>query len=101
LGILVAVVIVLVAGISAVAYAFVRHETRFVLRPAAAGGRRVRRAPRAAAGDTCVCGGTLGKTGKTSPRWGELLGCTGCDRSWTMDGRRILRRRVRRPVAPG
>ena len=99
MGYLVAIVIVVVVvGISAAAYTFVRHETRPVIRPTVTRVRKVRRrARRVAAGDPCVCGGTIGRTGKTSPRFGDLLGCTGCDRSWTIDGRRILRR-VRRPA---
>ena len=104
MGDLAAIVIVVVVGISAAAYMFVRHETRPVSRPTVIGVRKGvrkvrRRKRRAAAGDACVCGGTIGRTGKTSPRWGDLLGCTGCDRSWTIDGRRILRR-VRNPVTP-
>jgi hypothetical protein len=100
LGYLAATVIVVVVGLAAAGFMVVRHENRPIPRPAPMGVRRmVRRAPRAAAGDSCVCGGTVGKTGKTSARWGDLLGCTGCDRSWTMDGRRILRR-IRRPSQP-
>lgn len=97
MGYLATIVIVAVAGISAAGYMFVRHETRPVSRSVVR--KVVGIAPRASEGDPCVCGGTLGRTGKTSPRWGDLLGCTGCDRSWTMDGRRILRR-VRRPAVP-
>src|SRR5262249_11599800 len=55
--------------------------------------RRARRARRVAPGDSCVCGGTVGRTEKTSARFGDLLGCTGCARSWTIDGRRIIRHR--------
>jgi len=96
LGYLAAIVIVVGGGASALAVMFVRHESRPVARPSRSAGRRVaRRAQkprRVAPGDLCLCGGTLGKSGKTSDQFGELLGCTGCDRSWTMDGRKIIRR---------
>lgn len=105
MGYLVAIVIVVGGGASALAVVFVRHENRLVHRPssrpspsgARSGDRRgPRRAQRVASGDLCVCGGTLGKSGQTSERFGDLLGCTGCDRSWTLDGRKIIRR-TRRP----
>jgi hypothetical protein len=101
---LAAVVIVVVAGIILAAVFYVQHELRGpATRPVpvfartamrrARGARRVRVAP----GDDCLCGGTIGRTGRISGRFGELLGCTGCRRSWTADGRRIIRRRPRGP----
>jgi hypothetical protein len=96
-GYLATVVIVAVAGLIIVAVFYVQHELRPATRlsPVFARGamRRPRRARRVAPGDDCVCGGTVGKTGRVSARFGELLGCTGCRRSWTADGRRIIRRR--------
>lgn len=95
MGYLTAGVIVVVAGLILVAVVYVQHELRGPatrLSPVLARAA-MRRARRAAAGDDCVCGGTIGKTGRISPRFGELLGCTGCRRSWTADGRRIIRRR--------
>jgi hypothetical protein len=56
----------------------------------------------------CLCGGTLAESGVVSQRFGPLLGCSGCDRYWTADGRRMIRRRVARdqrraarPLRPG
>jgi uncharacterized membrane protein len=93
LGYLATFVVVVVVGAVAGGVVFVRHETRAGLRPSPVVARRVVRRPRRVApGDRCLCGGTLGRTGKTSDRWGDLLGCTGCNRSWSMDGRKILRR---------
>lgn len=90
---------VITAVLVVLAVFFVRSETRPTSRPS-----RVltwRSGPDAqsvAAGDPCSCGGTIGKSGKISPRFGDLLGCSDCTRSWTMDGRRILRRRASVPV---
>jgi hypothetical protein len=94
-------IIAMVAGLILVAVSYVQHELHGpASRPApvyaASAARRVRRARTArtvAPGDSCLCGGTVGGTGKTSPRFGDLLGCTGCTRSSTTDGRRILRHR--------
>jgi hypothetical protein len=105
-GYLAAGVIVVVAGLSLAAVAYVHHELRGPdtrLAPVFARSAR-RRRRRVAPGDTCLCGGTIGRTGRISARFGELLGCTGCRRSWTTDGRRIIRRRrsprqVRPPAA--
>jgi hypothetical protein len=91
-------IIAVVAGLILVAVVYVQHELHGpASRPApvyaASAARRVRRARtarRVAPGDSCICGGTVGRTVKTSTRFGCLLGCTGCARSWTMDGRRIL-----------
>lgn len=90
MGYVVAIIIVVVIGSVALAAAFLRHELRPIPLPA----RLYRsRAMRVAAGDECVCGGMIGKSGKTSKRFGDLLGCTACARVWTMDGRRVRRRR--------
>jgi len=96
-------IIAVAAGLILVAVIYVQYELH---RPAprprlvypAIAARRVRRAPRArwaAPGASCACGGTVGRTGQVSARFGDLLGCTGCARTWTMDGRRILRHRPR------
>jgi hypothetical protein len=68
----------------------------------------IRRSRIVASGSLCVCGGTLGDSTVMSQRFGPLLGCSGCDRFWTADGRRMVRRRVardqrraERPVRPG
>jgi len=102
MGTLAAVVIVVVTGIIVAAALYVRHELRGpatrpvpVLARAARERARATRRARVAPGDDCVCGGTIGRTGRISRRFGELLGCTGCRRSWTADGRRIIRRRRR------
>jgi len=93
LGYLAAVVILVAAAAVVLGIAYVRHETRPVARPSPVlAGRVMRRKARVAPGDLCLCGGTIGKTGRISGRFGELLGCTGCNRSWTMDGRKIIRR---------
>jgi hypothetical protein len=103
-GYLAGTIIAVLSGAILVAVIYVQHELHGpASRPAPvytrSAARRVRRAPRArrarraAPGDSCVCGGTVGRTGKTSVRFGDLLGCTGCARSWTMDGRRTIRRR--------
>ena len=63
---------------------FVRSETRPVDGPPGLTVRKLAR--RVAHGDRCHCGGTVGITPGQS---GDLLGCTGCDRWWGMDGRRI------------
>ncbi len=93
-------VIVAVAIFILLAVVYVQHELRHMRAPAFipyAFVRKVRRTPRVAPGDDCVCGGTIGRTGRISTRFGELLGCTGCRRTWTADGRRIIRRRPRSP----
>jgi hypothetical protein len=57
---------------------------------------------RAAAGAHCPCGGTVQVM---SGRFGDFLGCSnhlpdraGCNRWWTLDGRRAVRRPSRRPL---
>jgi hypothetical protein len=81
-------VIAVVGGMALLAAMYVHHELRPVPRnlPVPVRGRRV------VPGDECFCGGIIGRTGLTSARFGDLLRCTDCNRSWTMDGRRIIRR---------
>ncbi len=101
MGYLAGTIIAVVSSLILLAVIYVQHELHGpASRPAqlyaASAERRTsrtRRARRVTPGDRCVCGGTVGRTGKTSARFGDLLGCTGCARSWTIDGRRILRRR--------
>ena len=95
MGYLVTIIIVVVAVSVLVAVKFVSHELHPAPIPSRVFGRRAAR--RATPGETCVCGGTIGRTGRVSRRFGELLGCTACQRLWTMDGRRIIIRR-RRPA---
>jgi hypothetical protein len=99
LGYLVTIIIVVVVGSIIAAVVYVSHEIRPTPLPSRVfwrrGGQRVM------PGDNCACGGTIGKSGKTSKRFGELLGCTACKRLWTMDGRRIIRRRRPSYSAPG
>jgi hypothetical protein len=86
-------IIVVVGGAIALGARHVRHENSPGARPSLVAARRVMRQSRMAASDLCVCGGTLQATGD-----GGLLGCTGCRRSWTEDGRHVVRRRqIRRP----
>lgn len=98
MGYLVTIIIVVVAGSIIVAAAYIRHEVRPTPMPARVFGRRT---ARAMPGDECVCGGTIGRSGRVSKRFGELLGCTACKRLWTMDGRRVIRRRRPGYAAPG
>jgi hypothetical protein len=95
LGYIIGTVVALVAVAVGLGVIYVRHENRPASRPSLVVIRRaVPRPRRVVPGDLCVCGGTIGKSGRTSDRFGELLGCTGCERSWTMDGRKIIRRRA-------
>jgi hypothetical protein len=76
-------VILFAVGFCAWGALYVRHE----LRPDITRSRVVvsrRQGP--GVGDTCGCGGTIAATLDSS---GDLLGCTGCDRMWTLDGRVI------------
>ena len=91
MGYLVTVVIAVVVVSVLVAVRFVSHELRPAPRRSPLLGRRGALA--VAAGDACVCGGTIGRSGRTSKRFGDLLGCTACNRAWTTDGRRLRRRR--------
>lgn len=92
-------IIAVVGGVALLAAMYVHHELRPVprKRPVPVRGQRV------APGDACLCGGIIGRTGLTSARFGNLLRCTDCRRSWTMDGRALIRRsrqRVHRSI-PG
>jgi hypothetical protein len=98
LGYLVTIIIVVVVGSIIVAVVYVSHEVRPTPLPSRVFGRR---AARVMPGDECACGGTIGRSGRTSKRFGELLGCTACKRLWTMDGRRIIRRRRPGYAGPG
>ena len=90
LGYALAAVIVFAVAFTVAGAMHVRAETRSVERPTRVIVRRVvRRVPRVTPGDLCICGGTIGRT---SGQPGDLMGCTGCDRSWTADGRKIVRR---------
>jgi hypothetical protein len=91
---LAATLIVIVGGAIGAGIVIVRHETRPGRRPSFRAARRiVNPTRRAFSGELCLCGGTIGKSGKTSDQFGELLGCTSCDGAWTADGRRIVQRR--------
>lgn len=91
----VTVIIVVVAGtFIGLLIRHVQQENAPGDRPTMRSARRAMRKSRIlASGDLCLCGGALGDTGKTSPKFGALLGCTNCNRSWTMDGRWVVRRR--------
>jgi hypothetical protein len=83
--------VIVVGGAIVLGLMIVRHENAPGTRPSLQAARRaVRRSRRVEIGDSCACGGTLGKTGQSSDQYGDLLGCTGCSRSWTMDGRKIV-----------
>ena len=99
MGYLVTIVVVVVAGSILAAVKYVSHELRPAPRPRRLASRRAAR--RVSAGDNCACGGTIGRSGKISKRFGELLGCTACQRLWTLDGRRVRRRRPVYAQAPG
>jgi hypothetical protein len=65
---------------------YVRHE----LRPDLTRSRVIaRRVQGTGSGSRCRCGGTIARTLDSS---GDLLGCTGCDRMWDLDGRKIIGR---------
>jgi hypothetical protein len=85
LGYVLAGAIVLLVVSAVVSVRHVRHETRRHFGPSVV----VRRVRRAAPGDPCICGGTIGRA---SGQPGDRLGCTACARSWTADGRKIVRR---------
>ena len=99
MGYLVTIIIVVVVVSVLAAAIFVSHELHPEPMPSRVFRRRTAR--RVTPGDDCVCGGTIGRTGKVARRFGELLGCTACPRRWTMDGRRIIIRRRRPAGAPG
>lgn len=90
---LAAALILIVDGAIAAGIVIVRHENSPGRRPSFRAARRiVNPTRRAFSGDLCLCGGTIGRSGKTSDQFGELLGCTSCDEAWTMDGRRVMQR---------
>jgi hypothetical protein len=91
MGIVIAIIVVVVVGSVTAGGLYLRTELRPTPLPSSLYRRRAPR--RAVPGDDCVCGGTIGKSGRTSKRFGDLLGCTACSRLWTMDGRRVRRRR--------
>lgn len=65
---------------------YVRHE----LRPDLTRSRVIaRRVYGGSSGSRCRCGGTVTPTLDSSQ---DLLGCTGCDRRWDLDGRKIIGR---------
>lgn len=98
MGYLATAIILIVVGAVTVAFLFVRHEIGPSHQPSVRVTQRVLSQARpVGAGDLCSCGGRIGPSGRTSNRFGDLLGCTACSRSWTMDGRRIIRRRPARP----
>jgi len=99
------IIIVVVVGSSAVlGIRHVQHENAPGTRPSLREARRVvRRSRILASGGQCVCGGTLVDAGESSPKFGALMSCPDCGRSWTTDGRSIVRRRrpaLRKPSAP-
>ena len=75
MGYLVTIIIVVVVGSIIVAAVYVSHEIRPTPLPSRVFARR---AARVMPGDECVCGGTIGRSSRTSTRFGELLGCTAC-----------------------
>jgi hypothetical protein len=93
--------IVVIGGAIVLGALHVRHESSPGSRPSLIAARRVVRQARMASGGLCVCGGTLQATEEVSERFGSLLGCTGCRRSWTEDGRHVVRRRKIRRPRPG
>jgi hypothetical protein len=92
----VATVFVLIVLAAIVLLRHSRHETRLEPRPSLAAARRAMGRSRLVASvpdGECPCGGMVGPTGTVSARYGQLLGCTSCSRTWTGDGRRVIRRR--------
>ncbi len=93
--------IVVVLGVSWWLVTEARRETRLVARPHERSGRRATRRSRLMeTGDGCSCGGVLGPSGRESEKFGPLLGCTGCSRSWTLTGQRVRRRTVPPQTVP-
>jgi hypothetical protein len=78
------IVLVICVGAGAM---HVRHETRIAETPPRPAIRR-RAVRRTVPADRCRCGGTVRIVPDPS---GDLLGCTGCHRKWTMGGHRITR----------
>ena len=90
-------IIVVVGGAIGLGARHVQHETSPGPRPSLVAARRVVRRSRSISGELCVCGGTLRASGDVSARYGALQGCTNCRRSWTEDGRKVVRRKIPRP----
>jgi hypothetical protein len=88
--------IVVVGGSIVFGILHVRHESSPGPRPSLTAARRDLRQSRSVTGDLCVCGGTLQPTGEISAKYGVLQGCGSCRRRWTEDGRKVVRRPVRR-----
>jgi hypothetical protein len=104
----VGIIIIAVGGSIVFGVFHISHENSRGARPSLQSARLVVRRARMASGDMCVCGGQLGDSAVVSPRYGALQSCSGCDRFWTLDGRRVVRRRAARdqrraarPVRPG
>jgi hypothetical protein len=90
----VTIVVVVVAGMGGLGLWIVHEENRPGERPIPTIMRRGRRVVRKVmAGDPCACGGVITDTGVASPRLGEIMGCDGCGRRWSVDGRRVGLRR--------
>lgn len=90
--------IIVVGGLALFGAWHIREENSPGERPSMVAARRTMRQSRLVAStDQCVCGGTLQPTGLVSDKFGALQGCDGCHRTWTEDGRTVVRRRVRRP----
>jgi hypothetical protein len=70
----------------------IKHETAPTYRPTRRVSRRLRPI---AAGDPCPCG--VGTVGPASGPAGDLLACTNCDRTWTTEGIKLVRR-MRSPM---
>jgi hypothetical protein len=98
----VTVVVVAVLGVTWWLVTEARRETRLVPRPheRRTARRTARRSRLMETGDRCSCGGVLGPSGRESERFGPLLGCTGCTRTWTLTGQRVRRRTVPAQAAP-
>jgi hypothetical protein len=92
----VGVLVLVVLAFIGLGLVVIHHENAPGTRPSLAAARRtVWRTAIVSPGDLCRCGGTLASTGEISQRFGAMIGCSDCDRSWTVDGRRI---RARRPA---
>jgi hypothetical protein len=90
----VGIIIIAVGGSIVFGVFHISHENSRGERPSLQSARMAVRRARMASGDMCVCGGQLADSAVVSQRYGALLGCSGCDRFWTPDGRRMVRRRV-------
>jgi hypothetical protein len=88
------IIVVVVGGSGVLGIHHVRHENAPGIRPSLRDARRVvRRSRILASGGQCMCGGTLADAGEASSKFGALMSCPDCGRSWTTDGRSIVRRR--------